>query len=82
MLSVKDIGIGMSKQDMEHMFDPFFTTKPVGRGTGLGLSTVYGIVKQSNGYVLADSELGKGTQFTIYFPRAEDAVVPRVAHQT
>ena len=66
----------MAKKDMEHLFDPFFTTKPVGRGTGLGLSTVNDIVKQSNGYVWADSELGKGTRFTIYFPRTEAAAVP------
>lgn len=72
VLSVADTGVGMSDKDMEHMFDPFFTTKPVGAGTGLGLSTVYGIVKQSQGYVWADSELGKGTRFNIYFPKADE----------
>ena len=82
VLSVEDAGVGMSQKDMEHIFDPFFTTKPVGGGTGLGLSTVYGIVKQSNGYVWADSELGKGTRFHVYFPKADEPSLPPLSFRT
>ncbi|MGC8605483.1 MAG: two-component system sensor histidine kinase NtrB, partial [Desulfomonilaceae bacterium] len=68
ILTVSDNGCGMDGETLTHMYEPFFSTKEEGKGTGLGLATIYGIIKNHNGHITCDSELGHGTIFKIYFP--------------
>ncbi len=72
LIKVKDTGSGISKENMERILEPFFTTKGVGEGTGLGLATVYGIIRQSGGFLDIDSKVGKGTTFFLYLPRVSE----------
>ncbi|MDE1158543.1 MAG: response regulator [Neorhizobium sp.] len=81
MVEVADNGTGISPEIMDKIFEPFFTTKEVGKGTGLGLSMVYGIVKQSGGYIYPESEVGRGTSFRIFLPRHIVEVQPVTAEQ-
>jgi two-component system cell cycle sensor histidine kinase/response regulator CckA len=86
LVEVEDTGTGIAPEIIDKIFDPFYTTKEIGKGTGLGLSTVYGIIKQTGGFVYVDSEVGKGTTFRIFLPRyipaADDVQAPQLPETT
>ena len=82
LVSLRDTGTGMGPEVIEHAFEPFFTTKEIGRGTGLGLSMVFGVVRQSGGAVHIHSRIREGTAVQIYLPRATEAAVPRSGRPT
>ena len=86
LVEVEDTGSGIAPEIIDKIFDPFYTTKDIGKGTGLGLSTVYGIVKQTGGFIYVESELGKGTTFSIFLPRyipaADDVQAPQLPETT
>jgi two-component system cell cycle sensor histidine kinase/response regulator CckA len=78
VISVMDTGTGRDERTQAHIFEPFFTTKPVGKGTGLGLASVFGIVKQHDGFIRVDSAIGRGTTFDIFLPRIDEIASPAV----